>query len=362
MPQILLVTLFIISLLWSRNISYGIDKIVLYLPFLIFPLYFSIKPDFKFKKVKSAFVISNFTAIVYCFLFTAVIYFYNEDSTIRQFQYSALSAPLSLHPTYFSFYIITAALFIYYSIYKAGVNRKRAVISLALLFLFLVFIILLSSRVAILIGVPLFIYFFYKICNVLFSKTVANTGLVILFVIVLVAVFSAPTTFDRLSEATNVLIGEEDISDARSLSNRKTSWSAAVHIISSHPFLGIGIGDMGDMMNERYLEKNREDLASRSLNTHNQFLQSGLAIGLSAIIILFWLIIKNVKYAFKRKAYYFLIWTLTLTAVMLTESIFETQAGVLFIAFFLAMFIYKLFQEEEIEKAELNSETFTTGT
>jgi O-antigen ligase len=115
-----------------------------------------------------------------------------------------------------------------------------------------------------------------------------------------------------------------------------------VEIIREHPLSGVGTGDVKDALLEKYNEKGMTDAFSHRLNAHNQFLQTGIAIGIAGMTVLIGMFILALIYAIKNRNIVYLLF-LGINAVnFLFESILETQNGVVFYAFFNAFLFYKI--------------------
>ena len=107
--------------------------------------------------------------------------------------------------------------------------------------------------------------------------------------------------------------------------------------IKEHPIWGVGTGDIKDELYQRNLSNGYTGVAEMHLNAHNQFLNIYLAIGILGFLTLllsflkpFWRI---------RGEHQFVVRSLVviLFLSLLTESFFETQAGIVPGAFILSL-------------------------
>lgn len=125
-----------------------------------------------------------------------------------------------------------------------------------------------------------------------------------------------------------------------SFTQRLEFWRAASHIILSHPFAGVGTGNVRIAFAKQY-----DDMHSRlgeryRLRSHNQWLEIGVAFGFLGML---WFFATLFYPAFKTgKIYtfaYFIFWAIIMISIC-TEDTLETQAGATFYAFFNAFFLF----------------------
>lgn len=115
-------------------------------------------------------------------------------------------------------------------------------------------------------------------------------------------------------------------------------WHVAGKEIQNHP-LGVGTGDAKYVLLEKYKEFGMTGAYNAKLNCHNQYYETALAIGvhglLVLIIFLMYLLISAIK-----KRNFILLWIVVIVILNLFfESMFETQAGVVFFVFFTGLLL-----------------------
>jgi O-antigen ligase len=96
----------------------------------------------------------------------------------------------------------------------------------------------------------------------------------------------------------------------------------------------VGTGDVKDHLLEKYREKQLYNALGLELNAHNQYLQTMLALGIIGLLILLLNIVLPALYGMEMKHYLYLIFLILVAFNFLFESMLETQAGVVFYAFF----------------------------
>ncbi|MFM1932911.1 MAG: hypothetical protein RL226_2214 [Bacteroidota bacterium] len=149
-----------------------------------------------------------------------------------------------------------------------------------------------------------------------------------------------------LFETDNYLNGGNP--SGNSIFQRFEFWRAATHIISQHPVLGVGTGDVGSSMQRAYEEINTQLLPDFRLRPHNQYLTFWVAFGVAGPVLLLMVFLKSLFGRYGRKHYLFVVFTVLMMLSFLTEDTLETQAGVTFFAFFIALFASGQLQESAL--------------
>ncbi|MCB0791844.1 MAG: O-antigen ligase family protein [Flavobacteriales bacterium] len=115
---------------------------------------------------------------------------------------------------------------------------------------------------------------------------------------------------------------------------RRLVWQAAEQLVRAHPIIGVGTGDVKDALQQVYVERDYTGAAERHLNAHSQYLNSWVALGLAAPLLLLFSCWIPLIVAFRRResvaGIFFLLNGLNWTV----EAMLEVQAGVVFFAFF----------------------------
>lgn len=155
-----------------------------------------------------------------------------------------------------------------------------------------------------------------------------------------------PSVFNRLKVAAEVVSKDKtEIKEVgESTSDRLLIWRASNEIIKDNFYTGVGTGDVKDVLLEKYKERNLWYSYEHKLNTHNQFLQTFIALGVLGFLALLASLFVPLMYAIKRKNMIHVFFILIVFFNILVESMFENQAGVVFYAFFssfLLMVSYK---------------------
>jgi hypothetical protein len=117
-------------------------------------------------------------------------------------------------------------------------------------------------------------------------------------------------------------------------------WRNSVQIIKSHPLLGVGIGDVSDAFKLQYSTSKTWLDKVWWMNSHNQFLYIAVASGIPGLIVfLVCFFAPALKKEKVRNTPFILFFCIALIS-MLTEDTLTTQAGVSFVAFYYALFLF----------------------
>jgi O-antigen ligase len=120
------------------------------------------------------------------------------------------------------------------------------------------------------------------------------------------------------------------------------SWNAAIEIIKKHPALGVGLGDVRNELKIIYKNTHQEVAYQKALNAHNQFLQTAVATGLLGLFALLGILLFYLISVYKHQDRLGIILGVLVCINLLFESMLETQAGILFIVFWIIIELAQL--------------------
>ena len=104
---------------------------------------------------------------------------------------------------------------------------------------------------------------------------------------------------------------------------------------------GMGTGDFQDELDKIYEERGYKFAHARHLNTHNQFLQSWIALGIPGVTLILGIFIVMFQQALKNRDWLYVGFTTIFLVISLTESSLYMQAGVVYFSFFAVLFARK---------------------
>jgi len=256
-----------------------------------------------------------------------------------------------IHPSYFAMYLILAIAIIvmlYHDWFKS--QKTVAYTSYFILVSFIVTVFLCGSKLGLIsffITMPLILL--YKFREFLSIKTAAIL-VVVLFVLGGVSYKAFPGAFERLSSLTTVSLVTLDKTSSESTTVRILIWEQCMNIVRSNFWLGTGVGDVNDELYKAYEANGLTGALEHKLNTHNQYFQTFIGLGLLGFILLVFMTFGALISSIKRKHFLLFIFSLLIILNFMVESMLQTSAGVLFFAFFSCFF-------DKVTEAQLRDES-----
>jgi len=120
---------------------------------------------------------------------------------------------------------------------------------------------------------------------------------------------------------------------------RIVNWTCSIRVIKDNLLFGVGTGDDKIYLNQCYQNYNM-GVNSMYLNAHNQFLQVGLSLGLFGLTLFLLTLFSPVLIAIRNNNQLFIVFIWLFVFSCLTISLFESQNGTLFYAFFNSLMVF----------------------
>ena len=336
--------LHVFGLIYSSNLKHGLLDLEIKLPLLLFPLIFaSIDLSLDKRKINIilvTFIAACFAATLFCLGYSFINF--RKSGEYSEFFYDDIS-PL-FHPSYFALYLNFAiAIILFFLIEKIKeLSRIRKIVLISLLIYLSLFIILLSSKA---VQITLILTYLLTVAYlVVYKKEIWKAVIIILSVALLfiVSFKLLPGAMKRINRAANVVKESDKIkgSTSEGTGERILIWKCALEIMKKHPVIGVGTGDIKDVLMAKYKEKNLTKIYNDELNAHNQFIQSQLALGILGSLILIAVFLIPGIYYFRKRIFLGFIFISIFSVNLLFESMLERQLGVGFFAFFLSFIFW----------------------
>jgi O-antigen ligase len=339
----------LVSLTYSQDLHTGLKTIEKNLSFLIVPI-IVITSRFPinhwYREMLFAFIAG---CTVLCFHFLSQVIMNIEVLFTKQLDGVRTISPI--HPTYFSSYLALSIFIIidYLKNQKEKIRNPGSLLCLLLTIIFIVCIILLGSKLYIFL-MPFFISALI-LDSVFNKKKGVLAGMAIVIGLYFILTISVPTTRERLVQTIEKGLIKEDGKRHSQLTIRFEKWKCSFESISRNPLLGAGIGDAQSDLNKCY-RKNKFWGHARNFNSHNQYLQTALEIGLPGLIILLlhlYLVGKTLIH-FRYKP---LLFALILFVIFnLFESTLSRQKGAVFYAFFSSVILHSRLHRNPVTNIE----------
>jgi len=303
------------------------------LPFLFFSSAFR---KTELIRIALAFIISCISVCL--FNLGRALYFYLSEG-VNYFYYSDFS--YFMHPSYLAMYLVLAVLMliVWYPRWYA-VSAGMLTFLLGGFVLLSACVFLSSSKMGILaygLLVPatvLYLQLTKKRYKLLLTSA---AGLVLAFAL---AYHFFPHPFYRIRVALQASSEQQiDKTSTESTAVRKLIWHEAGGIIKKNTWTGVSPGDANDALYTAYAESGLTGALSKHLNAHNQYLQTFIGLGLPGMILLTLMTLGTLVLGLIRRNCNLFLFSLLTILNFMVESMLQTQAGVLFHAFFLCFFL-----------------------
>ncbi len=331
-----------VGLLYSQNMDNGLFVLekkmtLLVFPLLLFPAWQNLASDKRSTLPFRIGVITIGSSIVFLVLATINKFFY-KDSLAFHRDYFA-STPY----VFYSIYFATGSLLLLNSCYNRWQNSKTRILVLLLLPAYsLSMLVLISSKTGILAYVTGLGYFLYKRLpsRRLFYTSVA--GLILSSALLLVAY---PTTLNRFLELNkNLAVVNEDLltnpEEFTGLNLRLYFWKSSITQLwkDNRLITGIGTGDGQDYLNMVYAKHRLDKYGYTDFDAHSQWIMTLLQLGLLGVGLLAAIFLIGARLARRFRSIDFLFFAWIVFCFSLSESVLESNKGVVFFALLFSMF------------------------
>lgn len=357
-------TVFIVALVWllfTSNQDVGLKYIERSLSALIFPFLFSIifnQYKLNINYILVLFMISCFFRYLF-FLFDTIefelifIFDYWKEILI---QFNQLFKLHGLHPSYFSMYLGFCSMICYDYFTKSKTSFEKGVWVLGLL-VFFGFNLSLASKMPIAASIlSLFLIAVIQIIRKSDKRSTIKIGSFLLFTFLLIGLFlkKVPNAVSQdLNNYYSILKGEKvkDIYDYNQYgtnstldtwdkTNRIHIWKSCIEIVKENMLIGVGTGDINQVLNSKFRANNQEYLATKYTNSHNQILDYLIKYGIVGFLIIGFAFSMYFKKAWKKNDQLFLMFLTLCCLCMLTENILNRQYGIVFFFFINSLFYF----------------------
>ena len=331
--------LLLLGLIWTEDIPFGLSKLENKLTFLIFPLLFQIcKFNATFKQIVNVLLISILFSLISSNIL-AFLHIENQSSLNWNF-FEKLSNSKSfswnMHRSYFATYCNILVVLMFQRLTTIEKDRYR-LISIFGIAIGSLGVIQSLSKINILI---LFLSFTFFLI-VFFVKGFNIREKLILLSFFLTGLFFTVNNkairhrFNEIKESTTS-IKLENNTTLQSSAIRMIMWNTSWEVWKESFLLGTGTGDYSAELTKRNFNKGNYGVAKEELNSHNQFLNTGVQLGAVGVFVLFMLFFSSIRY-FLRSTWRWMILVVFLIN-FLVESFLETQAGIVLFCILILLF------------------------
>jgi O-antigen ligase len=328
-----------IGLIYTSDQPDGWRHMQLWSSMVLFPFIFmfpSKLPVPAVARVMKWFVAGSIAISVILLMHGAYIFF-TEHRNI--FFYGDLTGFLRIHPAYISMYFDFIIVTISWQMLKHPVKKHNLFFHIGVVLFFLMMVVILSAREEI---IALVIALILMFSVHFFEKRQAVKGIVAVLLtisLLVILLFAIPLAGQRFIDIEQGWSTGYSNQHPTSINVRKAAWETSAELIRRYPIFGLGTGDVEDSLLDHYQQKNLEWPFHDRLNAHNQFIQTALGLGFFGLAALLLLFIVSFSLAMRYSNYNHLFFLLIFLVSIITESMFETETGVLFFSLFNTLFI-----------------------
>lgn len=340
------------TLIYTSNISYGLNNIKIMLPMVLLPLIFLINKDLLLdKKNKDKYIFIYITSIL-VFLIYLNVFVYKmliiKDLNIVEIR-DLFEKSTKVHGTYFSLWIGFGIILLLFKI-QENKTKKLFLTTASLIILFFIYWqSIISARMPFVVTILFLVLFLFK-SNFKF----------LIFILILIGTtfFILPKNvvfterFERIKSYDFSFPKGEYSKNWKNISTeqiRNGIYYCSYKKIKEAPFFGHGVGDADDKLQECYDCKFTDTNTYKLLkyNSHNQYLDFILVSGLIGILIIMVFQYKIIKIAVKNKNIIYLYFLFYFILNISFENVLNRQDGVVFFSFFNSLLFFQIHKKNE---------------
>jgi O-antigen ligase len=336
---------YVIGAIYTDNAPLARNYLEYKLSFILIPLLFFVRP----KGIIDLFSVA--VGLILGVFVTAITSFVNGIQCYNKIDYFLECFTSSYltkeHPTYFAVYLTLAIALSWYGwlkdfrYFKIQFVLFFNIIAISMLALGLS---LSGILFALLTTTFLVLLFIYRKWGKIASLSAFLAAPLLLFILF----FSVPSLkSDMLSSANSVesfFNDPEQFLEFDGTHNgddvRLIMWTVTTKEFLEHPF-GVGTGNVDYYLSKRLRSYHQMELAKMDdtkqimFNPHNQYLQTGLEVGIIGLLILLFIIVYGFYYGIKSRNWLLILVTANLGFNCLFESMLQRQSGIVFFTFWI---------------------------
>ena len=312
----------VIGMLYTLNITEGLFDLEVKLSILLVPIFFltsNVINKYSVFGLLNSFITGASLSLGLQVVIAIVSYYYTLDTDV--FFYTLFS--YFHHPAYFAMYVNFAIASLLVLIFHF--KDKPQLRHFALLGFLVIGVYQLSSRSGLL---TLIFLAAYTIVYIVFPKLRWKRMMYAFFVLVLIiGVIIYP-----IVQYTNTVRAVDVTSSQSSSGVRIEMWKSSVSLIKDNFILGVGTGDVNRELQQGFAKDKVVRAVRDNLNAHNQFIQTQVGLGIVGLLALLGGLVYPFFVSVRKGKFLFPLFAIILGINFLTESVLNTQAGVIYFA------------------------------
>jgi hypothetical protein len=276
--------------------------------------------------------------LIYSLFFALIMYevlalwrFSVQTENSWQFEFLASRFSIFMHRSYFACYLVIGIILLFENIRLTISNS-----TIALIVFFSLGVIQTESKAGILCLFLVFVFQFYSFLKSKHKKfNWILTFSIFLFSSILLTNNPIKSRFETMWVSVGNIQTKNNIS-VESNAARIIMWSTSIDVWKDNLFLGTGTGDYDDELTNLNINYNNQGVAKERLNSHNQFLNTGVQLGFLGFFVLLMIFVSSIFFGAKSLWFYLIL--LVFSINFMVESFLETQAGIILFCTLLILF------------------------
>ncbi len=342
---ILFYILHLLGMLYSNNLKFGFSDLEIKSSFFLLPFCFSNRSitALDFKLLFSWFLFACFFAVIillghsfYMFQFEIDHPLYYYPNNLRIFRFFSSEYSIFLHPSYFALYLCVGLCYLLEQIFI-----KYAWKQLFFLPIIITGIFLCDSLMGKIAFYVIFALFLFRLVYPYIKKYLFK----FIFLVIGISLGVFVLKYSSFQARLQAYYSSIDKTTVESSDSRVLIWVESLKLIQQNPLLGVGTGDVKDVLLVEYQKKGLTGALSKKLNPHNQYFQTTIALGIIGLFILLWILFYQFYLAYKSKNWLWINFLIIFSLNMLVESMLERQAGITFFVLFSLLFVNSMNKE-----------------
>lgn len=332
----------LVGLAFADSMGSGIERIYKRASFVLFPLalYFPVqKIKLNIRLILNIYTLCVFAYVVFCFGNALANSLIHEDGKLlfrpydSYYTYESFFAGARLsagvHPSYLAMYVLLAMIFSINYSFEPDARSRIRIFRIAVSLIFLIVIVLLSSRsgiIAAAVIIPVFLV--YKLRQRIPIWLLVS-------VLILFAVFFAVLLAKNIRlKSTMEDVSNETIDEALNKDIRINIWKSAWGVIKVNPVIGVGTGNASKELKKEFIRRGYTEGLYEDLNAHSQFLEILLENGIIGLMIFLGLLGYMEYIALADKNFILQVFIIMCVIFFIFESMLNRLAGVMFFPLF----------------------------
>ncbi len=263
------------------------------------------------------------------------------------FTYSALAMAINFHPVYLSVYVLTAGIIVVYWFLLAQTVGRKIFLS-ALLLYFVLFILMLGTKMPIFAALFLVLLFIVKEAAGTHDKK-RRIAYAIAFCAAIGSAVLIPSMRYRVEHLVHTAVGfinahknySGSIDEMKEM-HRIYLWKTAITAGEQKPWTGHGLWG-----GRRVMEKAFEADGNPYFNSHNEYINHFVIAGIIGALLFTVYIIYLMVFSFKIHDYLYFAFVVLIALTAVTENFLSRNKGVVLFAFLNALFVHRYFYQKK---------------